>query len=349
MIVNVKRAVLVSLLALVPAAAFADTNSNSFSFPSCGTVVNRNTSHQFGSFAWVEYIVETQGVFDICLQVLVIADADMPGVAGSALHAQGLLYATARRQVPVPSYRIWQTNGHHYVAYTPSPGTVITLHTGETASFADVVPPTRTRDREQECFERGGEWSGGTCILKNSPLIVNGDGHGYRLTSVDEGVRFDLDADGTPELVAWTAAGSEDGFLAIDRNGNGTIDDGSELMGDRMRIAMAMEATAANGFEALKFLESPLNGLVSCADGVIDARDSTWSQLLLWRDRNHNGISEPDELETVAAAGLAAIGTDYKTSRKRDRFGNEFRQAGWLTWADGTSARIYDVWLIAHP
>jgi hypothetical protein len=84
---------------------------------------------------------------------------------------------------------------------------------------------------------------------------------------------------------------------------------------------------------------------VGVLDQTIDARDPAWSRLLLWRDLNHNGISEPDELQSVAAAGLASIGTDYKTTRKVDRFGNEFRQVGRLTWANGESAKVYDVWL----
>jgi hypothetical protein len=80
-------------------------------------------------------------------------------------------------------------------------------------------------------------------------------------------------------------------------------------------------------------------------DGVIDAKDPAWSRLLLWRDLNHNGISEPDELQSVSAAGLAAIGTDYKARKKVDRFGNEFRQLGHVTWANGETEKIYDVWL----
>ena len=338
--------VFVCLFAL-PATGFARDDYVDFGFPSCGTVANRNTSHQFGLFNWVEYIVETQGVFDVCLQIWAIADADMPGVPNSAAHAQGLLYASARRQIPVPDYRTWQTNGHHFIYYPLPSGDIFALHTGETASSADVVPQHR-RDRAQECFDMGGEWNGVLCVLPNCPIIVDTAGNGYHLTSVENGVLFDLDADGTPELVAWTQPGSGDAFLAIDRNGNGRIDDGTELFGNHTPVMLRSDATAANGFEALKFFESPLNGAVGMLDQRIDARDPAWSRLLLWRDLNHNGISEPDELQSVSSAGLAAIGTDYKTTRKVDRFGNEFRQVGRLTWADGETAKVYDVWLTAR-
>ncbi len=339
---------LVCLLALLPTAAAANDDYSATTVPSCGVVINRNTSHQFGLFNWVEYIVETQGVFDVCLQIIVVADADMPGVPNSALHAQGFLVASARRQVPVPSYRRWQTNGHHFVVYVLPPSVVFTLHTGETVSQTNVYPP-RESDPVADCYAQGADyyWNGGECVwTPGSPIIIDTAGDGYHLTSVDEGVRFDLDADGTPERVAWTRAGSDDAFLALDRNGNGRIDDGAELFGNYTKVAAQSDATAANGFEALKFFESPLSGPVGSIDGTIDARDPAWSRLLLWRDLNHNGISEPDELQTVAAAGLAAIGTEYKTKKKVDRYGNEFRQLGQATWANGEVTKIYDVWLL---
>ena len=82
----------------------------------------------------------------------------------------------------------------------------------------------------------GGTWTGVSCIMPNCPIIVDTANDGYHLTSVEDGVRFDLDADGTPELVAWTRPGSDDAFLAIDRNGNGRIDDGTELFGNHTPV-----------------------------------------------------------------------------------------------------------------
>jgi hypothetical protein len=66
---------------------------------------------------------------------------------------------------------------------------------------------------------------------------------------------------------------------------------------------------------------------------------------MLWRDANHNGISEPDELASAASAGIAAIDTGYKEKKRIDRNRNEFRQKGQLTWSDGAVAPLYDVWL----
>ena len=69
-------------------------------------------------------------------------------------------------------------------------------------------------------------------------------------------------------------------------------------------------------------------------------------RLVLWRDLNHNGISEPDELQSLSEAGLEAIGTDYKNTKRVDKNGNEFRQRGRVLWKDGQDDHVFDVWLV---
>jgi hypothetical protein len=70
---------------------------------------------------------------------------------------------------------------------------------------------------------------------------------------------------------------------------------------------------------------------------------------MLWTDRNHNGLSEPDELVSVSSMGLAVLTTDAKTSRRRDPSGNEFRLRAKALWRTESGALIpryvYDVWL----
>ncbi|HUF67506.1 MAG TPA: hypothetical protein VMM79_02555 [Longimicrobiales bacterium] len=340
----------VCLLAGLPAGAAAEDSYAAF--PGCGTVQNRNNSHQFGMFNWLEYIVETHGVVDVCGQFIVAVDASVPGVADSSLWRTGLLYASARRQIMVPAYRRWQTNGTHFASGTiPNPTCCGGWWpTGNTVSFADVKSPVSS-DPAYECSLLGGDysWNGFECAYTpGSPIIIDAARDGYRLTSVDDGVWFDLNADGTPELVSWTRAGSDDAFLAMDRNGNGRIDDGSELFGNHTPArADRSEGTTSNGFEALKYLESPSYGR-SVPDGQIDARDAAFAKLLLWRDLNHNGISEPEELQPLADADVVAIGTAYRNIGRRDRFGNEFRQMGRITWKDGDGV-LFDIWLKWRP
>lgn len=187
----------------------------------------------------------------------------------------------------------------------------------------------------------------------NSPIIVDTAGDGSRLTSAADGVWFDLDADGNKELVAWTLFNSDDGWLAMDRNGNGRIDNGSELFGNHTpAYADQAKPSAAHGFVALAFLENPAYGR-SNGDTVIDHNDAPYSRLFVWIDRNHNGESESGELRPVSEVGLAALETDFKESKLRDQHGNEYRQraVGWWTKNDQpgkVAARyLYDVWLKA--
>ena len=145
----------------------------------------------------------------------------------------------------------------------------------------------------------------------------------------------------TPVTV--TVSGS--GFLKIDLNHNGRIDDAGELFGNHTRLVDG--SFAPTGYDALAQYDELANG--GDANGVIDAQDVVFSDLRIWTDWNHNGKTDAGELRTLSEVGITSISLEHRLVRKLDRYGNQFLLRGQALWSNGRHSRpvpTYDVYFV---
>jgi hypothetical protein len=163
-------------------------------------------------------------------------------------------------------------------------------------------------------------WSG--C----SPILIDLGNNGINLGEAGAGVYFDINADGVRDHLQWVRSGGDEGFLALDRNGDGVVDDGSELFG--VGTPMILEGRSApNGFVGLAQYDSRQLG--GNDDGLITEADAIWPQLRIWVDANADGVATYSEMRTLKSYGITALDTIPKFRKYVDPAGNVIPYWAW--------------------
>jgi len=175
-----------------------------------------------------------------------------------------------------------------------------------------------------------------------TPVIIDVKNQGFHLTSMAGGVKFTF---GENLLqTSWTDPSYSNAWLALDRNGNGKIDNATELFSE---FTPQPSSSQPNGYKALAVFDDPRNG--GNGNGRIDPGDAVWPSLRLWIDSNHNGISEPSELISLTEAGIFSIDLNYALSTMTDQFGNVFRYVAQVQDQYGRQDPLcYDVLLMTQ-
>ncbi len=165
-------------------------------------------------------------------------------------------------------------------------------------------------------------------IQRRDPLALDLDGDGIETIAANTGITFDFDGDGLKTGTGWVKG--DDGFLVFDRNASGFIEKGSELFGVDTIKSNGEKAT--DGFDALRDLDSN-------ADGVFDSQDVEFANVRVWQDLNQDGVSQANELKSLAEHNIIAINLD-STSANQNSNGNLISAVGTFVRGDGSESLI---------
>jgi len=198
----------------------------------------------------------------------------------------------------------------------------VTTSDGKEISFDLQLSMSRLYHEESDTSLRLGD-----AAKKTDPLVLNFAGTAAQLTN--QRFAFDLNSDGKDEQINFAAPGS--GFLAFDRNGDGKINNGSELFGPG----------SGDGFQELAALDSDKNGW-------IDENDAAFNQLKVWsRDSAGN-----DQLQSLSAAGVGAIAlshvsTPFDLKTNGNQLLGQIRSSGIYLQESGVAGTIQQIDLTA--
>jgi Ca2+-binding RTX toxin-like protein len=170
--------------------------------------------------------------------------------------------------------------------------------------------------------------------LRVDPLILDLDNDGLETIGINTGnpILFDHNGNGVRTATGWVKG--DDAFLVLDRNGNGSIDNGRELFGDSTPLSAG--GVAADGFAALA--QEDTNG-----DGKVDSLDARFASLRLWRDLNQDGVSQAGELFTLSSQGIIALNLAKTANSQILANGNQIADLGGYVRSDGSTGTLGEV------
>ena len=169
------------------------------------------------------------------------------------------------------------------------------------------------------------------------PLALDLDGDGIETRGADGKVVFDHNGDGVKTGTGWLRP--DDGWLVLDRNSNGTIDNGGELFG--VDTVKADGTKATDGFDALSDLDSN-------NDNVFDAKDTRFADVRVWRDLNQDGVSQSNELSTLAANNIRSINLNKTSATTNLGNGNTQTATATFTRTDDTTGTAANLGLVSN-
>jgi hypothetical protein len=169
--------------------------------------------------------------------------------------------------------------------------------------------------------------------------MISLNGAAYDLSSITDGVSFDIDGVDGSNRIAWPRRPELVGFLFRDIDGNGVPSNGRELFGNSTRLRTGH--VAQNGFEALAEYDSN-------HDGLVTPSDAEWQRLAIWFDLNRDGNATSNEVFKLDDVGLLAFETTPQWTGRRDGSGNRYKWRAKFAMLHGEQlvwSLFYDIYL----
>jgi len=206
----------------------------------------------------------------------------------------------------------------------------------QSITFTSTTNATGSRGLQLTIFDDYGTTSKTTMTVQfvnTDPIVIDLDGDGVELLGADEGVAFDTDADGDTENIGWVAA--DDGLLVSDVNGDGIINDMSEVLSPEFNLDEKNPGNLTSSLEVLSLYDDN-------KDGVIDASDGIYDDLQVWQDSNSDGKTDEGELISLADRGITSIQLDHDVVDETVD-GNQVSKTGSVTFEDGRESDYAEV------